>query len=99
MQEIEAQRAATEMARAALAAAEWKLQQRTAAAPAAGRVVDTYYRTGEMVPAGAAVLSLLPDGALRVRFFVPEPQLASRPHRRSGARHLRRLLRRPSTRR
>jgi HlyD family secretion protein len=40
-------------------------------------VVDTYYRSGEMVPAGSAVLSLLPDGALRVRFFVPEPSLPS----------------------
>jgi HlyD family secretion protein len=77
VQEIQAQRAATEMARATLASAEWKLQQRSAAAPAPGRVLDTYYRAGEMVPAGAAVLSLLPDGALRVRFFVPEPQLAS----------------------
>ncbi|HUM11601.1 MAG TPA: HlyD family efflux transporter periplasmic adaptor subunit [Myxococcaceae bacterium] len=77
VQEIQAQRAAAEMARAALASAEWKLQQRSAAAPAPGRVLDTYYRAGEMVPAGAAVLSLLPDGALRVRFFVPEPQLAS----------------------
>jgi HlyD family secretion protein len=77
VQEIQAQRATTEMARAALASAEWKLQQRSAAAPASGRVVDTYYRTGEMVPAGAAVLSLLPDGALRVRFFVPEPSLSS----------------------
>ena len=74
-QEIQAQRAVTEMARAALASAEWKLQQRSGSAPATGRVLDTYYRTGEMVPAGAAVLSLLPDGALRVRFFVPEPQL------------------------
>ncbi len=77
VQEIEAQRAATEIARAALASAEWKLQQRSAPAPASGRVVDTYDRAGEMVPAGAAVLSLLPDGALRVRFFVPEPRLAS----------------------
>ncbi len=77
IQEIEAQRAVTEMARAALASAEWKLQQRTGSAPLPGRVLDTYYRTGEMVPAGAAVLSLLPDGALRVRFFVPEPQLPS----------------------
>jgi HlyD family secretion protein len=74
-QEIQAQRAATEMARASLASAEWKLGQRSADAPATGRVLDTYYRTGEMVPSGAAVLSLLPDGALRVRFFVPEPQL------------------------
>ncbi len=75
VQEIQAQRAVTEMARAALASAEWKLQQRSGFAPATGRVLDTYYRNGEMVPTGAAVLSLLPDGALRVRFFVPEPQL------------------------
>ena len=77
VQEIQAQQAATEMARAALASAEWKLGQRSAEAPATGRVLDTYYRTGEMVPAGAAVLSLLADGALRVRFFVPEPQLST----------------------
>ena len=79
IQEIEAQRAATEMTRAALASAEWKLEQRSGVAPASGRVLDTFYRTGEMVPAGAAVLSLLPEGALRVRFFVPEPQLSSVP--------------------
>ncbi|HSP20015.1 MAG TPA: HlyD family efflux transporter periplasmic adaptor subunit, partial [Myxococcaceae bacterium] len=77
VQEIQAQRAATEMARASLASAEWKLQQRSVSAPTPGRVVDTYYHAGEMVPSGAAVLSLLPRGALRVRFFVPEPALAS----------------------
>jgi HlyD family secretion protein len=77
VQEIEANRAAAEMARAALASAEWKLEQRSGVAAASGRVLDTYYRVGEMVPAGGAVLSLLPDGALRVRFFVPEPQLSS----------------------
>jgi len=75
--EIEAQRAVTEMARAALASAEWKLQQRGAVAPTSARVIDTFYREGELVPAGAPVLSLLPDGALRVRFFVPEPRLAT----------------------
>jgi len=74
--EIEAQRAVTEMARAALASAEWKLQQRGAVAPVDARVIDTFYREGELVPSGAPVLSLLPAGALRVRFFVPGPRLA-----------------------
>jgi HlyD family secretion protein len=77
LQEIQAQRAATEMARASLASAQWRLDQRSGVAPATGRVLDTYYRQGEMVPSGAAILSLLPDGALRVRFFVPEPSLAT----------------------
>jgi len=77
LQEIQAARAAAEMAKASLASAEWRLEQRSGVAPASGRVLDTYYREGEMVPAGAAILSLLPDGALRVRFFVPEPSLAT----------------------
>ena len=78
-QEILAERAAVESASAVLAEAEWRLQQRGAVAPASGLVVDTYYRAGEIVPAGAAVLSLLPAGALRVRFFVSEPELGRLP--------------------
>src|SRR5262249_52469631 len=77
--ELVAQRAAVEAARAALAEAEWRLQQRSASAPASGLVIDTFYRPGEMVPAGSAVLSLLPAGALRVRFFVPQPELGRIP--------------------
>ncbi len=34
------------------------------------------YRPGEWVNAGAPVVALLPPGALKVRFFVPEPALA-----------------------
>jgi HlyD family secretion protein len=79
VQEIVAQRAAVDSARAALAEAEWRLQQRSAVAPASGLVVDTFYRPGEVVPAGSAVLSLLPVGALRVRFFVPETELGRLP--------------------
>jgi len=78
-QEILAQRATVQMAQAGLAEAEWHLQQRSAAAPASGLIVDTFYRPGEMVPAGSAVLSLLPPGALRVRFFVPESELGRLP--------------------
>ena len=79
IQEIVAQRAAVDSARAALAEAEWRLQQRSAVARTGGLIVDTFYRPGEMVPAGSAVLSLLPVGALRVRFFVPAPQLGRIP--------------------
>jgi HlyD family secretion protein len=56
--------------------AEWRLEQRAAAAPADALVVDTLYRPGEFVAAGAPVVSLLPPGNLKVRFFVPEPKLA-----------------------
>ena len=43
---------------------------------------DTYYRKGEWVPEGRPVVCLLPEGQVRVRFFVPvaddEPLRAGR---------------------
>ena len=75
--EIEGQRAAVAAAQAALDAAEWRLSQRTVAAPTAARVADVLARPGETMAAGAPVVSLLPPGNIFVRFFVPEPDLAS----------------------
>jgi len=72
-----AQAAQVEAARAALAQAEWTLAQKRLAAPAAGRVFDTMYREGEWVPAGSPVVSLLPPGNIKVRFFVPETVVGS----------------------
>ena len=71
-QEIAAQRAGAEAARAALAMAEWRLGQRHVAAPASGRVADVLARPGETVAAGAPVISLLAPERIFVRFFVPE---------------------------
>ncbi len=73
---IAAQQAAVESAQAALAAAQWRLDQRTVTAPAGGIIADTYALPGETVAAGAPVVSLLPPGNIRVRFFVGEPDLA-----------------------
>ena len=59
---------------AAVTAATIRLARRTKAAPAAARVADTYFRVGEMVPAGSPVISLLPPENRKIIFFVPEPQ-------------------------
>lgn len=75
-QEIAAQRAAVEAVRAALAQAEWRLDQRRMTAPVSGRVSEVYARPGETMSAGAPVVSLLPPDNILVRFFVPEPALA-----------------------
>ncbi|WP_313621842.1 HlyD family secretion protein [Achromobacter sp.] len=72
-----AQAAQVEAANASLAQAEWTLGQKQLAAPAAGRVFDTMYRVGEWVPAGSPVVSLLPPGNIKVRFFVPETVVGS----------------------
>lgn len=72
--QIAAAEAAVQVAQASLAQAEWRLAQRAVASPAAGVVDDTVRRVGEWVPASGTVVSLLPDGATRVVFFVPEAQ-------------------------
>ena len=75
-EEIHAAEAAVTMAQAALAQADWRLGQKSGAAPAAGLVFDTLYRPGEMVPPGMPVVQLLPPENLKVRFFVPETAVA-----------------------
>jgi len=74
--EIAAQQAAVAAARAAQAMAQWRLDQRHVAAPAAGIVTDVLARPGETIPAGVPVVSLLPPENVFVRFFVPEQMLA-----------------------
>ena len=74
--EIAAAQADVETARAVLAQSDWRLAQRavsfTAATPAKALVHDTFYSEGEWVAAGNPVVSLLPPGNLKLRFFVPE---------------------------
>lgn len=52
------------------------LARRTVVAPATGRIEETFFEPGEQVSVGAPVVSLLPDSNRRVRFFLPERQLA-----------------------
>ena len=74
---IAAARAEAKAAHDALAQAQWRLDQKTQTAPVAGVVYDTLYRPGEWVAAGSPVVSLLPPGNVKIRFYVPEPALAS----------------------
>jgi HlyD family secretion protein len=74
---IDAAAANTEAARHALTEAESNLAKRAVVAPAGGTVEEVYFRPGEVVNAGQAVLALLPPANLRVRFFVAEPVRAA----------------------
>src|SRR5437867_7957897 len=73
--EIRAAAAEAKAAREALAQSDWRLAQRAIAAPAAGLVHDTYFVIGDWVAAGNPVVSLLPPGNVKIRFYVPEPML------------------------
>jgi HlyD family secretion protein len=63
-------------AEARLSSVQTRLTRRKMASPVNGSVQQIYYRPGELVPAGRPVLSLLPPGNIKVRFFVPETELA-----------------------
>lgn len=74
--EIKAQQEQVESLHAAVAMAQWRVDQRHVAAPAAGIVADVLARPGETIPAGGPVVSLLPPENIFIRFFVPEPRIA-----------------------
>jgi HlyD family secretion protein len=75
--EIRAAEAEAAAAREALAQADWRVRQKTVAASVAGLVADTLFAKGEWVPAGAPVVSVLPPGNVKVRFYVPETKLGA----------------------
>jgi len=74
--EIKAAEAEVAAADAAVARAQWAVSQRKQYAPVSAKVQDTLYRPGEVVAAGYPVVSLLPPENLKVRFFVPQADLA-----------------------
>jgi HlyD family secretion protein len=75
--EIAAAEAQAQAARATLAQGDWREGQKRQTAPVAALVYDVLYRVGERVPANAPVMALLPDDALKLRFYVPQGKLAA----------------------
>ncbi len=57
-------------------AAKTRLDRRKLNSPVSGAVQQIYYRPGEMVTAGKPAISILPPGNLKVRFFVPQSEIA-----------------------
>lgn len=74
-EDIDVSSAAVEQAKAQLANVEARLARARVVAPAAGRIEEVYFRPGEVASPGKPVVSLLPPGNLKVRFFVPETDL------------------------
>lgn len=86
-QQIVAQAEQVKAAQAVVAQAQWRLDQKRVAAPAAGFVQDTLFRVGEWVQAGNPVVQLLPPQNMKVRFFVPETVLGGLAAGRKVAMH------------
>jgi len=65
-----------ERARGGLADVSVRLAYLSPTAPTAARVEEVFFQAGEWVPANQAIVSLLPDDRVRLRFFVPETVVA-----------------------
>jgi HlyD family secretion protein len=66
---------ALRVAEAHVNTSQTRLTRRTGFAPVSGAVQQIYFREGEMVPAQRPVLSIMPPGNMKVRFYVPEAAL------------------------
>ena len=66
---------ALRVAEARVATSETRLARRKSFAPVAGTIQQIYFRVGEMVAAQRPVISIMPPGNMKIRFFVPETEL------------------------
>ncbi|WP_444453525.1 HlyD family secretion protein [Rhodobacter capsulatus] len=74
--EITAAEAAVRAGQATLEQANWVLEKRKLTAPSDGVISDLLRRPGEISGPTAPVLTMLPDGAVKLRLYVPEAQVA-----------------------
>ncbi|MBX3577249.1 MAG: HlyD family efflux transporter periplasmic adaptor subunit [Rhizobiaceae bacterium] len=75
----EAIRAAENQVKQAVAArdqARWRLAKRSIEAPAPGRVNDVIRTAGDLAGPQAPVLSMLPDGAVKLKLYLPEERFS-----------------------
>lgn len=73
---IQAAKAELQAARAQVSQSTWAETQKARNAPISATVFDVLYRQGEWVAPGAPVVALLPDKGVKLRFFVPQAELA-----------------------
>lgn len=74
---IKAAESQVRQAAAALDQARWRLSRRSISAPTAGRIDDVIRNPGDIAGPSAPVVSLLPDGAVKLRVYVPEAQFST----------------------
>jgi HlyD family secretion protein len=66
---------ALRVAEARVNTSQTRLTRRSGFAPVSGSIQQIYFREGEMVPGQRPVLSIMPPGNMKVRFFVGETDL------------------------
>jgi HlyD family secretion protein len=74
---IKAAEKQVDQAKAALDQARWRLSKRVLSAPSAGRIDDVIRDPGDIAGPSAPVISMLPDGAVKLKVYLPEERFAS----------------------
>lgn len=69
---VMAAQAQVQQAQAGLTSAVRQLNDLAPVAPSAGRIDDIMFKPGESVTANVPVVSIVPDGEVKVRFYVPQ---------------------------
>jgi HlyD family secretion protein len=72
---LDAAVSALRVAEAQVNTTQTRLERRIGYAPVDGTVQQIYFRVGETVPAQRPVLSIMPPGNIKIRFYVAEPEL------------------------
>jgi len=76
-EEIKAAEHQVKQAEAALDQAKWRLGKRDIQAPSPGRVDDIIRTPGDTAGPSAPVISMLPDGAVKLKVYIPEAAFSS----------------------
>jgi HlyD family secretion protein len=71
-EEIRAMEHQVTEAESALGTARWELEQRRVMTTAPGRVFDILKRQGETAGPTEPIVNYLPDGAIKLRFYIPQ---------------------------
>ncbi len=74
---IKAAETQVRQAEKAVEQAQWRLAKRSVKAPAAGRIDDVIRNPGDIAGPSAPVVSMLPDGAIKLTLYVPESAFLS----------------------
>ncbi len=72
---LDAAISALRVAEAQVVTSQVRLARRIGYAPVTGTVQQIYFRVGETAPAMRPVLSIMPPGNMKVRFYLAEPDL------------------------
>jgi HlyD family secretion protein len=76
-EQIASARAQIASAQAAVRAQRQRRREIAPVAPARGVIEQTFYNPGEWVPANSPVVAVLPDDRRKLRFYVPQAEIAA----------------------